>query len=441
MAAPNSKLLKVLGVAFGVAILVGNTIGTGILRTPGEVAAALPSAPWFIGVWVAGGVYAMLGAMTLAELAVMIPKSGGQYVFARRAMGEYVGFLIGWTDWVSSSAASAFGALALSELAGQVWPSLATHGSAVAAAVVFTLTAVQWIGARTSDRSQQLLSALKVTALLGVALFALAGPGAPAATAPAAAFPSGFAFAGVLVVVFQSVLYTYDGWNGVSYFGGEIKDPGRETPRAMLIGVVTVLVVYLALNAAFIHVLGIAGLAGEKFPAAATAKAVFGANGESIVRAVIAVTLLGGVNAILMISSRIPFAMAEDGLLPRSVTAVNRGGTPHFALAASSAMLLLLVLTSSVDRVLALSAFFYVLQYAVSFASLFVLRRTEPDTPRAYRAWGYPWIPGLVLVGALAFLISSFFGDRENSLKSLVVIAASYPLYLLAKRMMRAVAP
>jgi len=299
-------------------ILGGHTIGTGILRTPGEVAAALPNAPWFIGVWVAGGIYAMLGAMTLAELAVMIPKSGGQYVFVRRAMGEYPGFLIGWTDWVSTCAAAAFGAIALGELAGQVWPSLASYGSAVAAVVVLTLTGVQWIGARTSDQSQQLLSALKVIALLGVALFALGSPGAPATAAAItpAALPTGLAMVGVLVVVFQSVLYTFDGWNGVTYFGGEVRDPGREIPRAMFIGVLTVLLVYLALNAAFLHVLGISGLAGEKFPAAATALAVFGAKGESVVRAVIAVTLLGGVNAILMIGSRIPFAMAEDGLLP-----------------------------------------------------------------------------------------------------------------------------
>jgi APA family basic amino acid/polyamine antiporter len=432
-----SRLLKVLGVAFGLAIIVGNTIGVGILRSPGDVAAALPSSGWFIGAWIAGGIYALLGAMTMAELAVMIPKSGGQYVFARRALGEYPAFVIGWTDWISVCAAIAATAIGLGELSGQIFPSLAGHENATALSVVLAFTAVNWVGVRSGDRTQQLLSLLKLIALLAVAVACFTAPAVAAGTVAAPILPSGLAFVSALVFVFQNVLYTYDGWNGVTYFGGEIKDPAREIPRAMAYGVLAVLVVYLALNAAYLHVLGIGELAHDKFPAATAANVVFGSAGQSVVRIVMLVTLLGSVNALLMIASRTPYAMSEDGLLPRFVSRVNAGGTPHLSLAASAAITIGFVLSGTFQTVLAIAAFFYVMQYAVTFLSLFVLRRTEPDAPRSYRAWGYPWIPGLVLIGAIAFIVGNFVGDRENSIRAVIVIAASFPLYLAVKRLLR----
>ena len=432
-----SRLLKVLGITFGLAIIVGNTIGSGILRSPGDVAAALPNPAWFIGAWLAGGVYALLGAMTMAELAVMIPKSGGQYVFARRALGEYPGFVIGWTDWVSSCGAIAAAAIALGELSAQLVPSLAGREGMTAVAVTLVFTSIQWIGVRAGDRTQQLLSLIKLVALLAVAAACFTAPAAGVSSVSLPALPTGLALVSALVFVFQNVLYTYDGWNGVTYFGGEMEDPGRTIPRAMASGVIAVLAVYLALNAAYLHVLGMGELAHDKFPAASAAKLVFGSAGEGVVRAVMLMTLLGSVNAILMIASRTPYAMSEDGLLPRFASRVNAGGTPHLSLAASAAATIALILSGTFQTVLALSAFFYVLQYATTFLSLFVLRRREPEAPRSYRAWGYPWVPALVLVGALAFIAGNFIGDRANSIRALVMIAASYPLYLMAKKLLR----
>src|SRR5688572_22639519 len=171
MAAPTSSrgLLRVLGVVFGATIIVGNTIAAGILRTPGDVAAALPSPVWFLGVWILGGVYALCGAMTMAELAAALPKSGGQYVYARRAMGEYAGFVIGWTDWISSAASIAAGAIALGELAGALWPSLAASTTWVAVAVTLALTLLHWVGVRSGDITTQLWGLIKVGTLLAVA--------------------------------------------------------------------------------------------------------------------------------------------------------------------------------------------------------------------------------------------------------------------------------
>ncbi len=436
MTAPKPSLLRVLGVAFGVAILIGNTISTGILRTPGEVAAQMPSAPWFLGVWIAGGLYAMLGALTLAELAVMIPQSGGNYIFARRALGEYPGFLIGWTDWLSCCASVGVAAISLGELAAQLAPTIRGLATFTSVGTVLLFTAVQWPGTKQSDRSQQIFSVLKVVALLGVAGAALLSRGAAPDPTPHE-LPSGIALVTALVLVFQSVLYTYDGWNGVTYFGGEMNDPGRQIPRAMAWGVVAVVVVYLSLNAAYLHVLGIGGLASAKFAAADTARAVFGARGERIVQGVMALSMLGGANAILMLAARVPFAMAADGMLPKVITRVNAGGTPVGALATTAAVCIGLILSGTFNTVLALATFFYVLQYAANFASVFILRRTEPETPRPYRAWGYPVVPAIVLVGAIAFIIGSFKGDYDNTMRSMMVIAISVPAYFVSRQLMR----
>jgi APA family basic amino acid/polyamine antiporter len=205
----------------------------------------------------------------------------------------------------------------------------------------------------------------------------------------------------------------------------------------MAYGVVAVVVVYVGLNAAFLHVLGITALAGAKFAASDAAQVLFGARGEQIVQIVTGISALGGINAILMLASRIPYAMAHDGLLPSGVARVNAGGTPVGALAVSTAVCLAFIVSGSFNAALALAAFFYVLQYAANFLSIFVLRRTEPDTPRPYRAWGYPVVPAIVLIGALAFILGSFKGDYDNTMRSMMVIAISVPVYFLVRRLMR----
>jgi APA family basic amino acid/polyamine antiporter len=434
VAGKSRGLLQVLGMIFGATIIVGNSIAAGILRTPGDVAAALPSSGWFIGVWIAGGLYALCGAMTMAELAVMLPKSGGQYVYARRALGEYAGFVIGWSDWISSSAAIAAGAIALGELTGALWPALERTGTVVAVVVTIVFSLVHWIGVRSGDIATQLWGFVKVGTLLAVAIACLLAPAAGTSAVPALPFPAGAAFAGALVLSFQSVIYTYDGWTGYTYFGGEVRDI-RQIPRAMALGVLSVMAVYLALNWSFLHVLGIEGLAGEKFAARAAAIAVFGTSGDRIVSAVLALSLLGAMSALIMLTCRIPFALAEDGLLPRVMARVNKGGTPDVALLGTALVALILIATGTFSSVLALAAFFYVLQYATSFVSLFVLRRREPNLPRPYRAIGYPVIPAMVFLGALAFIAGSFFGDRDNTLKSVLVLLASYPAYRLVLRL------
>jgi basic amino acid/polyamine antiporter, APA family len=430
------RLLKVLGVAFGVAVIIGNTIGMGILRTPGEVAARLPSVPLFLGVWVLGGAYALLGALSLSELGAMLPRSGGQYVFVRRALGAYPGFVVGWSDWLSTCGTMAAISMVMGEYIGPLVPALAGREAYTAAVVVVAFGLLQWRGVRVGDATQQITSLLKTVALFALALailfLARSGPGAP--THATVAVPTGLAFAGAVVVALQSAIYTYDGWTGPIYFGEEVRQPGRDIPRAMIGGVLLVLAIYLALNAAFLRVVPIGDMAGDPFVAATAAATVFGPAGDTIIRVLMIVSMVAAVNACQLMASRVPLAMSRDGLLPERVTRVNAGGTPVTSLVLGTLAALAFIATGTFDAVLALLAFFFVANYTLSFVSLFVLRRREPDLPRPFRVPGYPWLPAIALVGSVAFLVGAVLGDRTNSLRALALLALSLPAYLWARR-------
>jgi basic amino acid/polyamine antiporter, APA family len=447
-APPRRGLLRVLGVAFGVAVIVGNSIGAGILRTPGDVAARLPSPELFLAAWVAGGVYALLGVASIAELGVLFPRSGGQYVFARETFGEYAGFVIGWTDWFSTCASAAAMAFVIAQLMGGLAAPLDRLQAFVAVAVTLAFVLLQWRGIRSGDRVQRVTTALK--ALAFIALVAAAFATAPAAREAATAAPSGAVplaaplstplTMAAVVIAMQGVIFTYDGWNGMIFFSGELRDPGRDIPRGMFAGVAAVIVIYLLLNAAFLHVLGMPGLAGSEFAAGATATAIFGARGDDVIRVLMIVSLASGLNAVLLMGSRIPYAMGSDRLLPRWTVTVNDGGTPTAALAVSALLVVGLIVTGTFESVIAIAAFFFVLQYVVSFLAVFVLRRRRPDAPRPYRALGYPVTTAISLLGGLAFLVAALVQDRSHSLIALGVLAASWPAYRLVRRL-RAPAP
>lgn len=431
----RGQLLQVLGVAFGIAVIIGNVIGVGILRTPGQIAERLPSVPLFLGVWVVGGLYAILGAISLSELGAMIPRSGGQYVFVRRALGPYPGFIVGWSDWVSTCGSAAAVAIVIGEYLGPLVPGLDGRAAWVAGIIVVLFTLLQWRGVKVGDAAQQLTSLLKTVALLGLIGAILLLPGVePAAVTEQAVMPAGFALLGAAVIAFQGAIFTYDGWTGAIYFGEEVRNPGRDIPRATIGGVFLVLGLYLALNIAFLHVVPIDRMAGDEFVAGTAAAVAFGPNGDTIIRVLMIVSMLAAVNANVMIASRVPVAMSRDGLLPHAVTHVNVRGTPSPALFLGSAVALLFVATNTFETVLALLAFFFVANYALSFASVFVLRRREPDTARPYRAFGYPWTTGIALIGSLAFLVAAVIGDRTNSVRSLLLLAASFPVYLVVRR-------
>jgi APA family basic amino acid/polyamine antiporter len=435
---PPGNLLRVLGVAFGLAILVGNTIGMGILRTPGEVAARLPSVPLFMAVWLAGAAYALLGALSVAELAAMRPRSGGLYPLVYDALGSYPGFIVGWTDWLAMCGSMAAVAIVLGEYSGPLVPLLAGHEAATASAVIVMFALLQWRGIRIGDAAQQLTSLTKTLALVALTLVALlttVHPTPPAAAGAAVSImPSGLALAAALIIALQSAIYTYDGWTGPIYFSEELRNPGRDIPRAMIGGVLLVLVIYLALNAAFLRVLSIQDMAGDPFVAASAAARLFGQKGDTVLRVVMILSLISAVNALMLMASRVPFAMSRDTLLPAFLQRVNRGGTPVPALMVSTLIALACIATNTFDTVLALLAFLFVTNYALTFTGLFVSRRRAPAAVRPFRVPGYPLVPALALAGSLVFMVAAVVSDRANSALAVILVGLSWPIYRLARR-------
>ena len=426
-----------LGVGFGLAVIIGNTIGAGIFRAPGTIAGQLPS-PWlFLGVWILGGLYALLGAIALAELGTMIPRSGGQYVFSRHALGEYAGFIVGWSDWISSCGSTAAVALVIGTFSGALVPALDGKGPAVAAVVAIVFAAFQWRGIVWGSNIQNLTSLLKALAfvVLIAAGFIFGGGGALTNPEPLAT-PAGMLLLSAVVISLREVIYTYDGWSGVIYFSEEVKNPGRDIPRSLFGGVLTITAIYLLVNLALVYVLPISAIAGKEFAAGEAANAIFGPYGDTIFRCLTIVSMLSGINALHLMATRVIFGMSRDGLFTTKAAVVNDGGTPSVSLWLSALVaVLFIVFGQTFGKVITIVAFFFVANYILSFISLFVLRRREPDTPRPYRAWGHPWTTGLALVGSLLFLAGAIASDTENSLYALALLAVSYPVFRVIKKL------
>lgn len=427
----NASLLRILGLGFGLAVAVGNTIGGGILRTPGDIAAWLPQ-PWaFVGVWVVGALYATLGANALSELGTMLPRSGGQYVFARHAFGDYAGFLVGWIDWISTCAATAIISLVIGESVASLFGLDASASKPVAMAAVAALGLLLLRSTKLGDRAQRVTTLIKAVALaaLVAACFAFSGRAhvPRSSVVPLRSSPLAFLFA------VQAVIYTYDGWTGPIYFSEELDDPARQIPRSMFYSLASVAAIYLLINIAFVVTLPTSALAGSPLAAATVAQAIFGARGDQIVRVVVVASLPSAVSACILMASRVLFSVSRDGLGPGIATRVNAGGAPIVALALTGLVSVAFIATKTVTTIVAVAAFFFVADYTLSFAAVFVLRAREPNAARPYRAVGHPWTTALVLFGSLAFLASAVVADARNSVFALAVVVVSYPVFRLAQ--------
>lgn len=442
-AAPSRvRLLQVLGVAFGLAVSIGNTIAAGIVRTPGEIATYLPTAGLFIIVWLVGGLYALLGANSIAELGTMTPRSGGQYVFARRALGPYAGFIVGWSDWMSTCATNAAVSIVIGEYSGTLlhrWlgGEESRYVLPVAMSVVLGFALLNWRGIHLGQAAQNLTALLKALIFLGIVAacftFGQRGVEANPEAAAAVAVPTGLALFIAFMMALQSVMYTYDGWTGPIYFSEEIRNPARDIPRAMMGGALGIIGIYALFNLALLYILPFSKMSGENFAMGAAAGLIFGPPGDTIARALMVICLLSGINAYVLMTSRVLFSMSRDGLFSARAIAVNAGGTPTIALLLSTVVAIGFLLSGTFNQVIAICAFFFVANYLISFTSVFVLRRREPDAPRPYRAWGHPWTTGIVLFASVAYLGGVIYSDVRNSVISLVLLGLSYPAFRLMR--------
>ncbi len=414
----SGGLIRILGTGFGLAVIVGSTLGIGILRTPGLVAGQLPNPMAILAVWITGGLYTLVGAICLAELGTMLPRAGGYYVYAREAFGDAVGFAVGWTDWITYCAVLGYVSIAMGEFTALLLPSLAGYEKAVAILSLAALAALQLAGLRVSSRFQEITTVVKFGAFVTVVVAAMVfAPGIRSGSRLASHAAS---FSG-LIIALQSVVITYGGWQSALYFSEEDRDPDRHLPRSMIGGVAAVIVVYLLVNVALLTVLPVGDLAASTLPAADAAQILLG--GITILSIVSLPPML---NAILMIGTRILFAMGRDGLLWRRAASVTTRGTPAAAMLATTIVALALIATGTFQRLVAVVAFFLAANYAVCCLALIVLRRREPDRARPFRAWGYPWSAALVLAGAAAFLVGAAAGDTINAAGALALLAVGF---------------
>jgi APA family basic amino acid/polyamine antiporter len=437
---PKGHLLRILGVGFGVAVIVGGAIGSGILRTPGLVAAQFRSPGIIIAVWLGGGIYAFCCALSVIELGAMLPRAGGWYVYSRRAFGEYAGFLVGCMDWIAQSVATAYLAVAFAEFAVELQSSLQAYIKLVSVAIISVLTLSNWVGLRAGSRIQELTTLMKALALIVfvVACFAIS----PHSVADGLAVPASLAApkAGLLlaiVLALQAVIITYDGWYFAIYFTEEDKDPGRNLPRSSMLGVLACIAVYVLLNVALLHILPVNKLAASDVPVADAAMAIFGSRGQQFILVLAMVTVISALNATLLLSCRILFGMARDGFVSRRVASVNSGGTPSAALLLIALAAIGLVLSGGYEKLIAISSFLVVVLYLSGFCALISLRVSEPNLPRPFKAWGYPWINIAVLLASGAFLVATIVSDLKDALFTLILIVLSYPVYLVVGKAKR----
>lgn len=424
----KGHLLRILGVGFGIAVIIGNTVGVGILRTPGEIAARLQSSWLVIALWVVGGLYAFFCTLSVTELGTMLPQAGGWYVYSRRAFGEYGGFLVGCCDWIVQSTSVAYLAIASGEFIGELHPAFRGNVKWVAIITLGLLTLLNWLGLRAGSRAQELTSLAKVLGLVGLVVACFVTTPASQSGPAAFSLPRGGLLLAILLAM-QSIIVTYDGWYGAIYFTEEDEDPARNLPRSSIMGVVACIAIYLLVNFALLHALTLTHLAASQMPAVDAAMTIFGGHGKQVILAVSLVSAVSTINALLLVTPRILFGMSRDGLLPRQVAAVNKGGTPTNALLLEAVAGTALILSGNFDKLVAMASFLFVVVYLSGFCALVVLRVREPDLPRPFKAWGYPWGNGAVLLASAVFLAGSIVGDLKNALFTLVLVGLSYPVY------------
>ena len=430
----QGHLLRVLGLAFGLALGLGGMIGGGILRTPGEVFAHVPS-PWLVlALWAAAALHSALTGNIVAEVMTAVPRSGGLFNVAERAFGTFGGVLVGWTDWLLNVAALAALSIALAEFLALALPAAAPYATPVAVAACLAFIAINWIGVREGSRAQIVTSAAKAALLVGIViLIFLLSPGTGTATER----PSGAIGFAAAIVAYQLIIGAYNGWSYTGYFAEEDRAPERNIPRSLFGSIAAVAAIYLVMNAALVYALPLDRLAGAELPLALALEDLFGPLAVAAVAAIAIVTVIGTINASLMIATRILHGLGRDHFLPAPVAHVNRGGTPDVALLLTGAVATAMILTGTFETAFLLLGALALVIYALIDIAYFVLRWREPDLPRPYRAKFHPLLPAFALLLDLGVLAAVLAGDLRQALFIAAAVAVCIPLTLAARRTRR----
>jgi APA family basic amino acid/polyamine antiporter len=425
-------LLKILGASFGAATAIGATIGAGIMRSPSIIAGEVPVAGLIVGLWVLGGLQALISSNIYMELGTAIPKTGGPYNFAHRALGDVAGLLVGWTNWSSYLAAIAATSTSFAEFLPLLWPAAAAHKIAVAIAVQLALYATNAMGLREGRAVQEATSFTKAVMLFGFAIAAavLVAPAEPETHLAASPVWSWWG----IVLAYQLISGAYAGWWQPIYFSGETVDPGRDIPRSLLFGVALTSVLYVAINWALLHALGPAGVAASPLPFSPILEKIGGALPAILFAITAMVAVSSATNAQIMGSSRVLYALATDGLMPRIFANVNKGGSPVIAMLLSAPLSIALAMSGAFALVFGLVGTLNALCAVLVSVAFFALRRKEPDLPRPFRAIGYPLLPALALLIDAALFVLFLSADRLGMIIAAAMVLICIPFAFIARR-------
>ena len=450
----TTTLERRLGPLDAAAIIVANVIGGGILFTPPLVAAAVPNAFWFLTAWIAGGALAFAGAMAYAELAALRPRAGGEYVYLREAFGNLAAFLTGWTSFIAGfTGAIAASAIVTTFYLERFFPGAAnstpffvvplpyvpltfSRQTLVAISAIVLMAGIHIAGVGPGRIMGNILAALKVSALLMfIALGFSIGAGSSANLSAA----TGSVIWSAWLLALIPVMFTYSGWNAAGYIAEEIRDPGRNVPRAFALGTAAVIVIYLTLNILYLYVLPVGELAKVQGSVLdVIADRLLGARAGDIMGIVSIISLTASISAMTFAGPRVYYAMARDGLFFDAAAKIHpKYKTPVAAIVAQSIWSALLVLSGSADALTNYTGFAIVLFAGFAVMSLFVLRKREPAAPRPFKAMGYPVAPAIFVIACLLIVVNAIYSRPGPTGAGLIVMGAGIPLYMWLTRRRR----
>ncbi len=449
----ETGLKRELGVWSAAAIVVGTVIGSGIFIVPQRMVSYVGSPGVVFAVWIFGGLLTLFGALAYAELSAALPGAGGEYVYLSEAYGPFWGFLYGWTQmWVAKSGSIATLATGFFYYLANFRPEMERvfytlplpvgpgfqpleirYGQLLAMGVIVVLAGVNYVGVKVGGDVQVAVTIVKVGLIAAIIVIGL-GSGAGSAENLHSSLPAAGGAAAFFAALVRA-LWAYDGWNNVSMVASEIRNPQRSLPRALIAGTAAVIVIYLLANLAYFYVLPATEVAASTRVAADMMRRIFAAPGAAAVSIAAMVSIFAALNGSILSGARVPYAMARDGLFFRPIARVHpQYGTPGVSIIALCAWAALLVLSGRYDDLLTYVIFASWILYGMTAAAVLVLRRKRPDLPRPYRTAGYPFVPVLFVLGALAVLLFTLRESPRESVLGLAVIFTGLPFYFHWKR-------
>ena len=444
------KLERQLGLFDSSMMVIGIVIGSGIFMTTGLMAEAIPSASLILLAWVLGGLQMLAGALTYAELGAAMPKAGGQYVFLREAYGQLPGFLFGWIAFVAYiSGTNAALAIAVAEHVGSFYPSLSTQniiidvgsfsisgGQIFALSLILILSIINYLGIVFGKWIQNIFTVLKIGSIL---LFALTGLFISTGNhIDMSLNTTNMSIGSILTgmgIALVAVNWTVGGWEYITFAAGEIKNPKRNLPLALIIGTVTILTLYFLVNIAYLKVLPMDSLIGEIKVGEMTARSLYGPGIGGLFVLVIIVSMFGALNGNILVGSRVYYAMAKDHLFFSKAADVHpKFHTPGNAIIIQGLWAAVLTLTGTFEELITLVVFVNFMLWIASASTVFVLRKKQPDLDRPYKVWGYPYVPAFFIIFSSAIMVNTFFKSPEQSLMGLGLTLLGIPAFWYWKK-------